>query len=272
MRNVDGTASPLAFFGAELRRIRNEAGLSQEQLGQRIGYSGTLIGKVEIGERTPSEDLAGRCDEALDTKGLLPRIYDLARRWDGGYPSWFAGWAERERTAASICWWEPLLIPGLVQTSDYARAILSVGPYSTEDELEEMVSARMERQAILDRPEPSLLWVIIDEAVLRRRIGGPKIMYDQLSRLAAQAKRPSITVQVLPGEVGAHVGLTGGFAIASGNGSDTVYMESPDEGQTTEAASVVAKLTKTFNILRGEALSQAASRELIMKVAEESWT
>lgn len=97
-------------------------------------------------------------------------------------------------------------------------------------------------------------------------------MHDQLSRLAAQAKRPSITVQVLPDEVGAHVGLTGGFAIASGNGSDTVYMESPDEGQTTEAASVVAKLTKTFNILRGEALSQAASRELIMKVAEESWT
>jgi hypothetical protein len=79
-------------------------------------------------------------------------------------------------------------------------------------------------------------------------------------------------MQVLPGEVGAHVGLMGGFAIASGNGTDTVYMESPDEGQTTETPSVVGKLTKTFNILRGEALSQAASRELIMKVAEESWT
>jgi hypothetical protein len=159
-----------------------------------------------------------------------------------------------------------------VQTSDYARAILSVGPYSTDDELEEMVSARIERHAILDEPEPSLLWVIIDETVLRRRIGGSKIMYGQLSCLAAQAKRPNITVQVLPGEVGAHVGLMGGFAIASGNGTDTVYMESPDEGQTTEAPSVVAKLINTFNILRGESLSQAASRELIMRVAEESWT
>jgi transcriptional regulator with XRE-family HTH domain len=156
MRDVDGTSSPLAFFGAELRRTRMEAGLSQEQLGQRIGYSGTLIGKVEIGERAPSEDLAGRCDEALGTKGLLARIYDLARRWDGGYPSWFAGWMERERTATSVCWWEPLLIP--------------------------------------------------------------------------------------------------------------------DEGRTTEAPSAVAKLTQTFNVLRGEALSQAASRELIIKVAEESWT
>jgi transcriptional regulator with XRE-family HTH domain len=272
MRDVDGTASPLAFFGAELRRTRMEAGLSQEQLGQRIGYSGTLIGKIEIGQRAPSEDLAARCDEALGTKGLLARIYDLARRWDGGYPSWFAGWMERERTATSVCWWEPLLIPGLVQTADYARAILSVGPYSTEDELEEMISARMERQAILDRPEPSLLWVIIDETVLRRRIGDAKVMYDQLSRLAALAKRPSITVQVVPGEVGAHVGLMGAFAVASGNGSDTVYLESPDEGQTTEAPSAVAKLIKTFNILRGEALSQAASRELIIKVAEKSWT
>jgi len=123
MRNVDGTASPLAFFGAELRRIRNEAGLSQEQLGQRIGYSGTLIGKVEIGERAPSEDLAGRCDAALDTKGLLPRIYDLARRWDGGYPSWFAEWVESERRATMLRTWEPLLIPGLLQTPDYARTL-----------------------------------------------------------------------------------------------------------------------------------------------------
>jgi DNA-binding XRE family transcriptional regulator len=274
MRNVDGTASPLAFFGAELRRTRMEAGLSQEQLGQRIGYSGTLIGKVEIGERTPSEDLAGRCDEALDTKGLLPRIYELARRWDGGYPSWFAGWAERERTATSICWWEPLLIPGLVQTADYARALFVAWQSgdTSDDQVEELVIARLERQKIFDEPKPPELWVIVDETVLYRRIGAATIMHDQLSHLAAQAKRPNITVQVVPGEAGAHVGLTGAFAIASGNGSDTVYMESPDEGQTTEAPSVAVKLTKAFNILRGEALSQAASHELIMKVAEESWT
>lgn len=126
MRNVDGTASPLAFFGAELRRIRMEAGLSQEQLGQRIGYSGTLIGKVEIGQRAPSEDLAGRCDEALETKGLLPRIYDLARRWDGGYrpgspdgrkgsapprlsaggsPCWFPAWCRPPTTPGRFFPW-----------------------------------------------------------------------------------------------------------------------------------------------------------------------
>ncbi|HTW01966.1 MAG TPA: helix-turn-helix transcriptional regulator [Streptosporangiaceae bacterium] len=87
MREIDGTASPLAFYGSELRRARMEAGLSQDQLGQRIGYSATMVGKIETGERAPSEDMARRCDEALGTKGLLVRVYDLARRWDGGYPS-----------------------------------------------------------------------------------------------------------------------------------------------------------------------------------------
>jgi transcriptional regulator with XRE-family HTH domain len=247
MREIDGTASPLAFFGAEFRRARIGAGLSQEQLGQKIGYSGTMVGKIETGERAPSEDLAERSDQVLDTNGLLVRVYDLARRWDGGYPSWFAGWMDRERTATSLCWWEPLVIPGLVQTADYARAILCVGPHSSEDELEGMVSTH-------------------------RCIGGSKIMHDQLSRLAALATRPTMTVQVVPAENGAHVGLLGAFIIASGNGADTVYMESPDEGQTTELPTTVAKLTQTFNILRAVALSPEASRELIMKVAEERWT
>jgi transcriptional regulator with XRE-family HTH domain len=274
MREIDGTASPLAFFGAELRRLRMETGLSQEQLGQRIGYSGTMVGKIETGERAPSEDLAEGCDEALGTKGLLARIYDLARRWDGGYPSWFAGWMDRERTATSLCGWEPLLIPGLAQTADYARALFVAWQSgdTNDGEIEELVGARMERQSIFSQPKPPEAWLIIDETVLHRRIGDTKTMYDQLGQLAAMAKRPNILIQVLPAAAGAHVGLLGAFAIASGNGADTVYTESPDEGQTTELPTVAAKLTRTFNILRGEALPQEASRELIMKTAEERWT
>jgi transcriptional regulator with XRE-family HTH domain len=272
LREIDGTASPLAFFGAELRRFRAEAGLSQEQLGQRIGYSGTMIGKIETGERATSERIAERCDEALATKGLLIRIYDLARRWDSGSPSWFAGWKDRECTATAICWWEPSLVPGLVQNADYARAILRVGLHPAEDELEDMVSARMERQAIFGRPNPPTLWVIIDEAVLHRRIGNATIMHGQLTRLAELAVQPAITIQVVPYTVGAHVGLLGGFAVATGNGADTGYMESPDQGQTTEQPSAVTKLTQTFNILRGEALSRETSCDLIIKVAEEQWT
>jgi transcriptional regulator with XRE-family HTH domain len=115
------SAGPLQFFGAELRRARTAAGLSQDQLGQRLGYSGAQVGKVETGERAPAQDFAEACDRAFpDAGGLFGRIYQLARRWDGGYPSWFAEWIDSERRATSICWWEPLLIPGLLQTADYA--------------------------------------------------------------------------------------------------------------------------------------------------------
>jgi transcriptional regulator with XRE-family HTH domain len=274
MREIEETASPLASFARELRRLRTEADLTQEQLGQRVGYSGALIGKVEKGDRAPSDDLAERCDEAFGARGLLVAVYELARRWDGGvYPTWFAGWMDRERTATSLCWWEPSLVPGLLQTADYARALFIAWQSASDDEeLDRLVSSRMERQAILDRPKPPSLWVITDEGVLHRRIGNVKIMRDQLGHLADLALRPTITVQVVPYEVGAHAGLLGAFIIASGNGADKVYIESPDEGQTTELPGAVAKLTETFNILRGEALSRAASRELIMKVAEEQWT
>jgi transcriptional regulator with XRE-family HTH domain len=217
VRELDPGAGPLNFFGAELRRARMAAGLSQEQLGLRVGYSGAQVGKVETGERVPSLDFARRCDTALpEMGGLFARIFDLARRWDGGYPSWFAEWVEAERQATSVCWWEPLLIPGLVQTADYARALFEAWrSAASEDELEQLVSARMERQAIFERPRPPSLWVIVDEAVLHRRIGSEKVMREQLAHLAEIAQRPKITIQVVPGEVGAHVGLLGAFAIAS---------------------------------------------------------
>jgi hypothetical protein len=165
-----------------------------------------------------------------------------------------------------------LLIPGLAQTADYARTLFRAWRLADGDALEEMVCTRMGRQAILDQTDPPSLWMIIDETVLYRCIGESKIMYGQLSHLSALAERSNIMVQVMPAEIGAHVGLLGAFIIASGNGADTVYTESPNEGQTTELPNVIAKLTQTFNLLRAEALSTEASRELIMKVAEERWT
>jgi DNA-binding XRE family transcriptional regulator len=275
IRELDPSAGPLDFFGAELRRWRTAAGLSQEQLGQRVGYSGAQVGKVETGERAPSQDFAQHCDHALpDAGGLFMRIYALARRWDGGYPSWFAEWIVAERQATSLCWWEPLLIPGLLQTADYARALFEAWRSAdSDDELDRLVSARMERQAIFDRPRPPTLWVILDEGVLHRCVGSGKIMNDQLVHLASISDRSKITIQVVPAEVGAHVGLLGGFAIASSDGAPgSVYMESPDQGQTTELPSVVAKVRETFDTLRGEALPRAASRDLIRRVAEERWT
>jgi transcriptional regulator with XRE-family HTH domain len=270
----DPETDPRAFLGEELRRGRVAAGFSsQEALAARLGFDRSVVGKAETGDRAPTDDvLAAWCEACQLDADLFTRLAVLARRADGPVPTWFAGWVEAERYAESLCWWEPLLIPGLAQTADYARAILAAWPHSTEEELEELVKARMERQAIFDRAVPPRLWIIVDETVLHRRIGDAKIMDDQLSHLADLASRPNITVQVVPSEAGAHVGLLGAFAIATGTSGDTVYMESPDQGQTTETPSVVRKLNNTFNTLRAEALSSTASRDLIKKVAEDRWT
>jgi transcriptional regulator with XRE-family HTH domain len=273
VRELDPSAGPLQFFGAELRRARTAAGLSQEQVGQRVGYSGAQVGEVETGERAPAQDFAEACDRVFpDATGLFGRLYQLARRWDGGYPTWFAEWIDSERRAVSLRSWEPLLIPGLLQTAEYARAILSADPETTEEQLDELVAARVERQGILDRTHPPTLWVVLDEAVLHRLIGSRKVMYDQLLHLADTSCRSNITVQIVPAQIGAHAGLLGGFAIASFDSAPgTVYMESPDQGQTTELPSVVRRLSLTFDTLRADALPRGASRDLIGKVAEERW-
>jgi transcriptional regulator with XRE-family HTH domain len=242
IRELDSSAGPLNFFGAELRRWRMSAGLSQEQLGQRVGYSAAQVGKVETGDRAPSLDFAQRCDGALpDAGGLFGRIYQLARRWDGGYPSWFRDWLEAEREASSLRWWEPMLVPGLLQTPDYARAILGGRPDPMEDELEQMVAARIERQAVLDRPRPPTLWVVLDE--------------------------------VVPARVGAHAGLLGAFIIAGFSGAlDIVYLETSADGQVSDKSSVVAQVTLRFDTLRAVALPRDDSRGLIVKVADGRWT
>jgi transcriptional regulator with XRE-family HTH domain len=273
-RDLDASASPLAFFGAELRFARLAAGLSQEQLGRRLGFSGDLVGKIETGERKPKPELVAACDEAFPAaNGLFGRIYDLARR-SSGVPAWFQEWYEAEREAVSVSWWEPMLVPGLVQTADYARALFQAWRSAdTDDELDQLIDARMARQLILDRPKPPMLWIVIDEAVLHRCIGSPEITRDQLLRLADLAQRPKVTIQVVPGEVGAHVGLLGAFAIATFDHAPAiVYMESPDQGQTTDKHATVAAISLTFDTLRAEALPRGASRDLILKVAEQRWT
>ena len=274
-RELDPTAGPLDFFGAEVRRWRTAAGLSQEQLGQKVGYSGAQVGKVETSERAPSQDFAEGCDRVMpDARGLFQRLYQLARRWDGGYPSWFTQWVEAERRATSLRTWQPLLVPGLLQTPDYARALfLAWQGADSDDQLDQLVSARIERQSIFQRPDPPSLWAVLDEGVLHRCIGSPKVMHDQLTHLLAVSDRSKIRVQVVPTGVGAHVGLLGAFSMATfENAPGIVYLESPDQGQTTERPATVAKISEIFDMVRAEALPRGASRDLIRKVTEEQWT
>jgi transcriptional regulator with XRE-family HTH domain len=266
--------SPLFdFYARELRRARG--GLSQEALGKRIGYSGELVGKVEKRERRPTRQFAEACDVTFpELGGLFTRLLGEAELAHGVYPAWFVSWVDAEQRASVIRWWEPLLIPGLLQTADYARALFdtwqSVVPSGDTDA---DVVARLDRQRIFDRPVAPSFWALIDETVLHRGVGGPKVMHEQLLHLAEMSERPRVTVEVLPADAGAHVGLLGAFAVAS-FADDTpgiVYLESPDAGETTKTPATVAKIDLTYDTLRTEALGGRASRDLIRKVAEERW-
>ncbi len=269
--------SPLFdFFATELRRARTAAGLSQDALGARMGFSGEMISKVETGDRRPSDKFAEGADTAFpDLGGVFGRLVEKAERSHGVYPAWFASWVDAEQRASVIRWWEPLLVPGLLQTAEYARAVFDAwraidGNGDTED----LVTARLARQAILDRPSPPSFWALIDETVLHRSVGDPKVMNDQLVHLAEMSERPRVTIEVVPADVGVHVGLLGAFALA-GFEDDTpgiVYLESPDQGETTKHPATVAKIALTYDTLRTEALGGRASRDLIRKVAEERWT
>jgi hypothetical protein len=275
-RDLDPGASPAHFFGAEVRRAREAAGMTLADLGTVVPCDASTVSRVESGLLNPTERFSHACDESFPQMGgWFTRFYNDSRRWDGPYPRWFADWVDAEGRATVVRWWEPLLVPGLLQTPDYARALFRAWQTTgSDDEVENLVTARIDRQRIFDRPKPPSLWAVLDEGVLRRSIGSAKVLHDQLVHLAELAERPTVRIHVVPAEVGAHIGLLGAFAIAgfADDAGGIVYFESPDQGETTQDSATVASMILTFDTLRSEALPRGASRDLIMRVAEEIWT
>lgn len=261
----------LGLFAAELKLARGAAGLSQEHLADKIAYSPSLVALVETGRRVPTQDFARRCDDALSTGGLLARIQPVTAL--GAYPAWFRPYVELEAAAAGLRSWQPLLIDGLLQTDEYARAVLCAArPTDSEEQIEQLVSARVDRQAVLERDDPPMLWAVIDESALRRSVGGAAVMRNQLDRLIDAARRPRIVLQVVPSSAGAHAGLLGPFVIVSLPGApDVVYLDTALTGQIVERWADVAALALLYDTLRAEALPPKASAELFEKVRQE-WT
>jgi transcriptional regulator with XRE-family HTH domain len=277
LRDPEAGASPLALFGAELRHYRTAAGLSQEQLGERIGYSAALVGAVETARRMPTEDFTARCDvvDELGTGGALLRLRahlrDQLHRQV--WPPWFREWPSIEREALSLRSWELPVVPGLLQTEAYARALLrGVLPDANGDEVEQQASARVQRQEILRRQDPPMLWAIMDEGALRRRIGDASIMREQLDHLIEVSRSPKIKVLVVPASAGAHVGLSGAFVIAEfREGPDVVYLDTAAQGQIADHPDIVKACAQVFDTLRAEALPPQASLDLIAEV-RDTWT
>jgi transcriptional regulator with XRE-family HTH domain len=269
--DADRAGTPAGVFGAELRYYRTRAGWSQKDLAARANVSHDVISKIETGERPPAEDFPPRLDTIaeLDTRGALTRLWGSLKKGhrQRAY-GWFEKWTDIEAQATAMRSYEPLIVPGLLQTADYARAILSLRPGGPPEDLDAQVSARLARQTVLERAQ---LWCVLDEGVLNRGIGGAEVTHGQLERLKDLAGHSKVSIQVIPGSAG-HAGLLGGFAIADLDGKPPmVYLETAAEGQVTDSPSVHAHVMLRFDTLRSEALPRAASRDLIQKAAEQ-WT
>lgn len=266
----EGSRPSRAFLAAELRRARGAAGLSQSQLAEAITYSESLVAMVETGRRTPSKDFTSRCDDRLNTGGLLTRILtDLVSLEYS--PECFRPWIPLEQEATALHAYESQLVPGLLQTADYARAVLRSIPPTSDEELDQRVAARLERQQILHRKRPPLFISIIDEMVLRRPIGGTPVMHAQLLHLAEMDDRDLVRLQVVPQDVGMYAGLNGAFTLAAfGDDGEMVYLDGPVRGQVAESPADVAIIRRAWEELRCDALPRTRSIELIREVAE-SW-
>ncbi|WP_327090470.1 helix-turn-helix transcriptional regulator [Nonomuraea sp. NBC_01738] len=268
-RELNPSSSPLAFFGSELREHRTRAGLSQEQLAERLSYSLSLVCAIELAKRTPSRDFAERADQVLDTRGELGRLWPLVRQ--AAHPAWFRPWVEVEQSARALQTWQPLLVPGLLQTEDYAREVLRREPAATAEQAEEAAAARMTRKAILHRADPPMYGVVLDEWVLYRPVGTAETMRGQVRALLESADLPNVTLQVVPKECPAIAGLTGAFVIARISGDpDLVYVESAGDGYVTDRPPDVEAIARRYDVIRSLALPVNSSLHLLSKVEEET--
>jgi transcriptional regulator with XRE-family HTH domain len=260
----------LMAFAEELRAHRAQAEMSRDDLAAKVSYSSSLIAMIETGRRSPSRKLAELLDVVFSLPGTFARLEKRLR--DVPFPASFRPFVQHEAEAAALRWYEHALVPGLLQTEDYARGVLSTRPNTSDDQIEELVAARMQRQDVLSCEEPPLLWTLIDEAALYREVGSAQVMNGQFRQLVDLSGRPHITIQVVPYSAGPHSGLLGAFVIAEVDESPPIaYLETAAEGETVEDPSVLARLALTFDNLRSKALPDVASRDLIVKVAEERW-
>ncbi|GAA2187026.1 helix-turn-helix transcriptional regulator [Micromonospora lupini] len=269
---MEGDAAPTAdMIRAQLRRLRIAAGMSQEDFGRLVHYSGSMVSALELGQRPLDRLFLARADEVLTTGGLLIHLLKLAER--DGQPSWFRPWLDAERSARQLRCFQPTLIPGLLQTENYARAVIRCDDLLSDDEVERRVHARLDRQSLLVQPEPPQFVAVVDELVLRR--AGEEVrglMVEQISHLIASLARPHVSLHIVPAGGGLHVGLSGPFNLARGaDGGWVGHMEHQIDGLVVDSDHEVATLLTRWEMIRNSALPRQQSIEL-MKEVVTSWT
>ncbi|MFE9117563.1 helix-turn-helix domain-containing protein [Streptomyces sp. NPDC007172] len=268
-KDLDPSSSPRAFLGAELRFAREKCGLTQDELGQPLFVSGSFIGQLEAGTRRMHLEYARQIDEILGTEGFFTRNCVAAAK--SKYPDHFAEAAEAEAVATTIREYAPLLIPGLLQTEAYARAVCrAYQPTAPEAAIDDLVSARLERAQLLARPTTPLLWAVLDEAVLRREVGGRAVMAEALAHVAALGFQHRIIVQVLPYSAGAHMALEGSLKLMAFDGAPPLaYLQGLGTGRLQDDPATVSRYELTYDLVGASALSPQQSLALIESVAED---
>ncbi|MFI2005616.1 helix-turn-helix domain-containing protein [Streptomyces jumonjinensis] len=264
LNNEDpGKPTPRTVLGRRLQRLRTEGELSQRGLAERVKYPHTYLSRVERGEQLPSEGLAEALDAYFGTLGLFAELLELAQ--DSTIPDYGRKVVEGEEKAARIQVFGSSLVPGLLQTEDYARALFGASlPGVSVEEIEERVATRMRRKRVFEKPDRPLYWGIMDEAAVKRPVGGASCMVGQISHILKSAEASHISVQVLPFTEGAHSMMGGSLTLLTlENGATIGYAESFISGEVAETPRRILRLSQSFDLARSKALPEDKSLDLL---------
>jgi transcriptional regulator with XRE-family HTH domain len=269
-------------LGKALKRARDQAGKTQEEAAAVIDAAASKISRLELGQSgLKLTDLALLLDFYGVSSEQAEGMRDLARagrqrgRWAGfrnAIPDWFRAYVDLEADASEIRWYQPEVVPGILQTEAYIRAMNPIAHSRvTDDEVNREVTVRLERQAILGRMDTTLNF-ILSESALRRNIGDATIMHQQLVHLAEVAELPNIELQVLPFDAQTFGAAWVGFTILRFDHdatSDVIYLETYTDGDYLDAPDAVQAYTALWNRLSAAAMGQVESRNLIIRLADE---
>ncbi len=261
-------ASPAHHFGSEVRRAREAAGMTQSELAEMVPCDTATVSRVENGVTFPPDDAFARaCSAAFGNEWFL-RFWKDSQTWGAAvFPQSLREFAAYEAEAVTLWLCEHSVLPGLLQIEPYARAVLERHPDTDSEQAAQRATARIARQTVLERSRPPRVWALIDEGALYREVAAPKVMADQMVRLAELARRPNITVQLIPRK-GAHVGLSGAFAVAQTPETTVAYLDHQADAMTTDSPATVALLCSRFDSLRTEAFRGSESLALIEEAAD----
>ncbi|MFF7314463.1 Scr1 family TA system antitoxin-like transcriptional regulator [Streptomyces sp. NPDC008137] len=256
-------------YGDELRRRRETAGLTQGELAEMVVCSPSLIAHYEAGRRSPNPADAKRLDQVLGTDGFFERWRDTLAK--ARFAEHFQEAAEAERLAVFIEEFAVSLVPGLLQTKAYARAVLKAAkPNNTAAELDEKVVNRVERARILENPTSPTVWMILGENAIRSVVGGPAVMAEQLRHIVKLARAGRIMVQVVPFSAGAHAAMSSMMKLMRfTDAPDMAYVEALHIGSLTDDPSLVRRYRDAYDLARAAALPPEASLDLIASVAKD---